>query len=137
PSTLSSRNALSACSAILRNAETGVSRSATISLHTGTNVPRRASSLNSSNEVIFIARELRQPRQRGLPHDAGLRLRTGPPLKLGARLRDQHVEAADGLAAERRRVAQQARRLRVVDQVVDVAPGELRLRHRRVVDARV
>src|SRR5436190_1055411 len=35
-------------------------RSATISLHTGTNVPRRASSLKLSNDVMFIWHKLRQ-----------------------------------------------------------------------------
>jgi hypothetical protein len=37
----------------LQKADTGVSRSAMISFTTGTNVPRRASSLNSSNVVCF------------------------------------------------------------------------------------
>src|SRR6185436_3528259 len=127
----------SACSAILRNADTGVSRSATISLHTGTKVPRRASSLNSSNEVIFIARKLRQPLERGLSHHTGPGRRAGPPLKLLARLRDEHVEAADGLTAHGRRLPQEARGRRVVDQIVDIASGELRLRDWRLVDPRI
>src|SRR6188474_1552960 len=39
-----------------RNADTGVSRSATSSLTTGTKVLRRASSVNASKEVCFITR---------------------------------------------------------------------------------
>src|SRR5207245_3691966 len=122
---------------IFRNAETGVSRSATISLQTGTNVPRRASSLNSSNEVIFIACELRQPLQRGLSHHTGRGPGAGPPLELLARLRDEHLQAADRLASRGRRLAQQTRGRRVVDEVVDVAPRELVRRHRRLVDTGV
>src|SRR5436190_322363 len=85
--------ASSAPSAIFRNAETGVSRSATISLHTGTNVPRRANSLNSSNDVIFIGTELRKTFHGGRSHDGGRRSNAGPPAKLFHRLRDEHVEA--------------------------------------------
>src|SRR3954452_1144624 len=116
-----------------RKADTGVSRSATISLHTGTNVPRRASSLNSSNDVIFIASKLRQPLERGVSHHAALRLHPDPPLKLFRGLSDQHVEATDGLAASGRRFAQQTGHRRVVDQVVHISPGQLRSRYRRLV----
>ena len=78
--------------------------------------------MNSSNDVIFIARELRQPlraRPRASRRPAGCD--AGPPVELLLRLRDEHVEAADRLAAGGRRVAQQPRGRRVVDQVVDVA----------------
>src|SRR4029078_13089658 len=99
----SRRNAKSRCSAIFRNAAPGVSRSATISLHTGTNVPRRASSLNSSNDVILIACELRQFFRRRVAHPTLRRLGIAPPLKLLFCLRDQHLEPAERLAARGRR----------------------------------
>src|SRR5262249_62107717 len=112
-------------SAIFRNADTGVSRSATISLHTGTNVPRRASSVNSSNDVIFMPHKLRQPPQGGLAHHTSRCPRARPPLKLLVRLRDEHVESAEGLAAHLRRLSQQARHRRVVDEVVHVPSRQL------------
>ena len=65
-------------------------------------------------------------------------LRAGPPLELLARLRDEHLEAADRLAPGGRRLAQQPRRRRVVDQVVDVAGRSARSAvERRRVDARI
>ena len=47
---------------------------------------------------------------------------SGPPFELPLRLRDQHVEAADGRAAGRARLAQQRGVERVVDEVVDQPP---------------
>src|SRR5439155_8588898 len=133
-----------------RNAETGVSRSATISLQTGTNVPRRANSLNSSNDVIFIGAELRKTFLGSRVHDGGRRSNTGPPAKLLRCLGDEHLEAADRLTAGGGGLPQKARDLRIVNKVVDDAPTaargpqrgtcaavEVGVCNRRVVDARV
>ena len=104
-----------------------------ISLQTGTNVPRFASSLNSSNVVSFMtvtepapawranARDARPRRLRMTPAAARA---AGPELELRCRLRHEHVESAERLAPGAAGLAQQARFLRVVDQVVDEAPVE-------------
>ena len=61
----------------------------------------------------------RQPPFRGLSEDTRLRRHAGPPRELADGLRDEHVEAVEGAAAGGRGVAQQPRRPRVVDEVVD------------------
>src|SRR5205823_2176675 len=90
--------------------ETGVSKSATISLHTGTNVPRCANSLNSSNDVIFIGAELRKTFPGSRAHHRGRSGSVGPPAKLLHRLGDKHVEAANRSAARGRGHCDRSRR---------------------------
>src|SRR5690349_24085069 len=98
------------------NADTGVSRSATISLHTGTKVPRRARSLNCSNDVMFIARKLREPLQRGFPHDARRWTPPRAPPELILCLGDEHFEAAQRVASHLRCFPEQPGRRPVVDE---------------------
>ena len=57
----------------------------------------------------------RRPRGR----TRAVRRHAGPPRELAHGLRDEHVEAVEGAAAGGRGVAQQPRRPRVVDEVVD------------------
>src|SRR4051812_12450792 len=104
-----------------------------ISLTTGTKVPRRASSLNSSNVVCFMPRiSLSRvtdytdftDRLHGF-NGSGVDCRSGgageqatgwtlsrPDLELPLGLGDQHLEAADRLAAGRRRGLHQGCRIR-------------------------
>ena len=110
-----------------RNADTGVSRSATSSLTTGTKVLRCASSVNVSNDVCFI-----DDRQRCLFHQSCWWPPANPPLGLVFGLRDEHVEPAERLAARRGRLFQQPRFHRVVNEVVDDAAVERALEWRLV-----
>src|SRR5690606_5028542 len=112
--------------------ETGVSRSAMISRTTGTNVPRIASSANSSNVVCFMTRELHSSRSIRLDR----RRTTEPALELTARLRDEHGHTADDLGARRASVLEQPRAHRVVHEVVDPARTNGASGHDRCVDVR-
>ncbi len=114
-----------------------------ISRQTGTKVPRWASSTNSSNVVCFMSDACRSGRGRPLQKferaaldGGGRRVLSGPPLELAARLRDEHLEAADRVGAGRARLAQEPRFQRVVDQVVHQRALQMRAIERRLVDVR-
>ena len=79
----------------------------------------------------------RQPPFRSFSEDTRLRRHAGPPQELADGLRDEHVEAVQGAAAGGRRVAQQPRRPRVVDEVVDQRAVEITGVDRRSIDVGV
>src|SRR3954468_1902739 len=135
-----------------------------ISFQTGTNVPRLASSTNSSNVVNRMnsspGKGLR-PRTRGRrhgcgtrpldagprtavvqlalggrPHQGCVRDAAGPEVKLLLRLRDEHLEAAPRVAPGGGGFAQQPCLARVVDEVVDETAVEPCVGPRRLLDTR-
>ena len=104
-----------------------MSRSATISLQTGTNVPlpgqfHELVERGDLHRALRAAAASMPPRRPRPPHRI-TPARAAPVHHSNccARLRHEHVEPADRRAAGRRRGPQQARRRRVVDQVVDEA----------------
>ena len=99
-STLSKQEGIVRVLGNLEERRTGVSRSAMISRHTGTNVPCSAKATNASNDVCFITHLCRRdPGPRGFGHNRWGRRPARPPLTLADRLAHQHFQTTDGYRA--------------------------------------
>src|SRR5690349_6570586 len=95
--------------------------SATISLQTGTNVPRCASSLNSSKVVIFmrsVVASMEHLFAYRFSHHTWNGALSRPPFELTLRLRDEHRQSVERLAPGRTRITHQRRLAFAVGQVI-------------------
>src|SRR5579862_7708853 len=91
-----------------------------ISLTTGTKVPRRARSANSSNVVCFMLPPARGARlRRRLREQAGRGTLAGPDFELPLGLRDEHLGSADRVETCLDRAGHERRLVGFVDEIVN------------------